>query len=83
MPSRPNSPTSRPAASTTGNSLWLVRSRVSTASSMCASGASVANCVIIAEPTGTPRDIARSETSRASEAAAKYTKMAMKISIGL
>ena len=55
-----------PSASTTGNSLWLVRSSVSTASSMCASGVSVANCVIMAAPTGTSRDIARIATSCAS-----------------
>ena len=63
--------TGRSAPSTTGNSFWLVRSSVSIASSIVASGDSVANCVIIAAPIGTPRDIARTATSCASDAAAR------------
>ena len=55
----------------TGNSPWLVASSVCTASSTCASGLSVANCVIIAWLTGTPRDTARSATICASDEAAR------------
>ena len=54
---RPSTPTGWPVASATGNSFWLVRSKVSIASSIGASVESVANWVIIAAPIGTPRDM--------------------------
>jgi hypothetical protein len=50
---------------------------------MFSSPVSVANCVTMAAVTGTSRDIERSETIWASAAAARYTKIAMKISNGL
>ena len=69
---RPSTPTGLPAASTTGNSLWLVRSSVShRLVDRARRGVSVANWVIIAALTGTPRDIARIATSCASDAAAR------------